>query len=620
MNLRLGLALCFSLVWTAPAVLADAGRAETIRGFVWREKGAPSYLRVRIPFPDAKPTNNGRLIAARAEDSSATLLIEKVWDDKTRGREVWILGRTSNDLPTKITVTAENRQRRVDVEWREEIDPGVVERWRDAVERFLSGLRPDSRFNAFRRYAEGRLNPNHDFSSGTSFRDAQRLARRRTQELELVTARTAIEESLQLDRLRGTGRNRNAQATVPIDTVRAVEVRSHPWKKMLNGRDPKPRSIEHFLPHDQYAFEAQSFASLLEIADWIDERGAPLVQLMEQSANDSGVKSKIETQLCLPATALSRKLGPVTIASVAATGKDPFLREGTDLTVVFELKAPPLFFANLEKNRLLARKRHKDLRRGVEHYHGHEIHSVRTPLREVSSYSVQVENYAIVSNSPVGIRRVLDAKDGRRESQASLLGRKFVRTLLPHGKGEDGFVYLSDPFIRYLVGPELRLKESRRLECSTSLSAISHSTAWRHLRGAKPAQTLEELVAENDLNPALLYCPENGEHSLLADRRGGRCSVHGHLDFLTPNAELRLDYITEEEHKAYEQFRVTYQRYWRQFFDPIAVKIEFDGHVKKFDTVILPLIDLSGYRQLSELFGGEGTQNASAGDPSEDSA
>ena len=523
---------------------------------------------------------------------------------------------TEHGAPGEVVLSIGDDSRRVALDWSQvRSDPGLRRVWRQVVEIEHQELVSAGESVAWSRFVLDRLRADAGESASGGFLEAQNRWRGRPTAFDLTTGAVAIEESLQLDRLRGTGRDRKQPSTVPLESIPGVEIRAHPWKKMLAGRDPASHPIERFLPLDQYAFEASSFRSLIELADWMDEHGSPLVELLEDRAEDSGVKARLERQLCLPASALARKLGPVVIGRVAATGSDPFLREGADLTLIFEMKAAPVFFANLEKNRALAESSHAGCQRIEETYGEYEIRGLVSPHRTISSYSAEVDGHALVSNSLVGLKASIDAHSGKRPTQADGLDRKFVRTLLPSGKGEEAFVFLSDPAIRRLVSPGLKLRESRRLECSTSLRAISYATAWRQLRGATPARELGALVASQDLPAAQLFCPDGGKYRLLDDHRRGACSVHGHLEFLTPNCEVDLTLVTEEEKIAYERFRVTYQRYWSRFFDPIGMQIDLDAErdgrkVRRIETVILPLLDMSEYRQLRDFTGGEGAQLA----------
>ena len=74
-------------------------------------------------------------------------------------------------------------------------------------------------------------------------------------------------------------------------------------------------------------------------------------------------------------------------------------------------------------------------------------------------------DFVVYSNSPAGLRRVVDAHQGRLKSLAEALDFRYMRTVFPaDAEKEDGFVFLSDPFIRQLVGPASKIKEKRRLE------------------------------------------------------------------------------------------------------------------------------------------------------------
>ena len=67
--------------------------------------------------------------------------------------------------------------------------------------------------------------------------------------------------------------------------------------------------------------------------------------------------------------------------------------------------------------------------------------------------------FVIYSNSPSGVRRVIDAHQGQRKRMADAGDFRYLRTVFPWGQGrEDGFVFLSDAFIRRLAGPASRLR------------------------------------------------------------------------------------------------------------------------------------------------------------------
>ena len=63
--------------------------------------------------------------------------------------------------------------------------------------------------------------------------------------------------------------------------------------------------------------------------------------------------------------------------------------------------------------------------------------------------------------------------------------------------------------------------------------------------------------------------------------------------------------MTPWEAQEYKQFLAEYNSYWRTYFDPIAVRIQVTPKQYRAETIILPLIDNSLYRGLSETLGGE---------------
>src|SRR6185436_3398400 len=105
-----------------------------------------------------------------------------------------------------------------------------------------------------------------------------------------------------------------------------------------------------------------------------------------------------------------------------------------------------------------------------------------TPLREVSTYRAAFGDFVVYSNSPVGLKRVIDTHQGREKSLSSSLDFQYMRIVFrADDKDEDGFAFLSDAFIRQLVGPASKIKEMRRLEALTSANMLAHGalfTAW----------------------------------------------------------------------------------------------------------------------------------------------
>src|SRR5262249_28612431 len=155
----------------------------------------------------------------------------------------------------------------------------------------------------------------------------------------------------------------------------------------------------------------------------------------------------------------------------------------------------------------------------------------------------------------------------------------YIRTLLPRGaKEEDGFVYLSDPFIRRIVSPQVKLGQFRRQLCYNHLRMIGHAALLYRTEYGKAPASLDELVrtqcTPGPFNVRELKCPSGGEYTLSADGTHGVSSVHGTALNMVPLLETPLTEVNGLEAAEYRAFVSEYNQYWRTFFDPIALRIQ----------------------------------------------
>src|SRR5262249_33674615 len=141
------------------------------------------------------------------------------------------------------------------------------------------------------------------------------------------------------------------------------------------------------------------------------------------------------------------------------------------------------FLAGLDRLVREARQKHGDaLKESKSKYLDIAIESFVTPLREVSLHRAVLGDYVFYSNSPLGLRRVLDAHKGTIKRLADARDLQYMRTIFRNDdKEEDGFLFRADAFIRQLVSPASKIKEKRRLEALTSLYMLTHGAlfhAW----------------------------------------------------------------------------------------------------------------------------------------------
>ena len=435
---------------------------------------------------------------------------------------------------------------------------------------------------------------------------------------EMTTGAAAITESLQLRRMNAPRGFFDDQARrVPIAKVAGSDIQEHPWKKMIGEKKPAPEAMAKLVPHDNYYVHFKDFASFQELGELLDQWGTNLLRTYQANSRDHRLKQRYEQQLCLKSTILGKMLGPLVINGIAITGSDPFLREGTDVAVLFDVKSKRLFLASVDGFIAEARKKHGDELKEVQAtYKNVAVESYTTPLREVSLYRASLGDVVVYANSFVGLQRIIDTHQGTLEPIGDSLDFQYMRTVFRYDDpDEDGFVFLSDAFIRRLVGPATKIKEERRLEALASLHMMTHGamfTAWD--QGVSP-ESLESLLSLCTLRPEELPMPEGPPANWHAGKLVAHSDVYNTLHFATPLIELPIDNVTDREAQGYDRFRQEYLGLWREYFDPIGMRFSLKENEVQVETYILPLIQSSAYNRLRDTTGDGTTLLAPAAIP-----
>jgi hypothetical protein len=233
------------------------------------------------------------------------------------------------------------------------------------------------------------------------------------------------------------------------------------------------------------------------------------------------------------------------------------------------------------------------------------VESFVTPLREVSLHRAAFGDYVVYSNSCAALRRVLDTRAGRRKALADSLDFQYMRTVFRRDDtDEDGFAFLSDAFIRQLVGPASKIKEKRRLEALTSLELATHGALFAAWETGKLPADHEALLEASGLRPYEIEAPEGRGVVWDGVRRVAASDVYNTLHFLTPLLELPIDKVTPQEEREYRDFRGEYLNLWRRYFDPVGMRFALRGRRVRLETYILPLIQSSEYNALRRWTGG----------------
>ncbi len=465
---------------------------------------------------------------------------------------------------------------------------------------------------------------------GLNERTRREVAAERRESVDLFnlfSGSLAVQESLQLDAMRpGSDFNREdgkqeAGRTVKIQTLTGPTVESHPWHEMLKGQKPKISVLANYVPADNYYIGFRSVSRMLDMIDGGNLFARHLYTQSGEQAFARNTEQKLRQQLAVETNPLARPFYDLVVKEIAICGSDPFVNEGSDVTLLFRFDQDLVFRTQMDAYLTAAEKSIAGVTRKEETWEGIPFVHLTSRDREVHVFSAYPEKGLHVrSNSRtafLSVLRLIGPSDKSFPSLGQSEEFAYVRTLMPaDAPDEDGLVYLSDPFIRRLVGPEVKLTELRRLRCFNNLRMIGYAAAMYATENGHDPASLKDLQDANCLpdgfntspdgtNKRRLQCSCGGEYSLSRDGRHGVCSHHGHADALIPCCEIPETSVTSSEADAYRQFVTEYSQYWRTFFDPIAIKVQATPERYRLETIVLPLINNSMYQSMAMALGGE---------------
>jgi hypothetical protein len=508
---------------------------------------------------------------------------------------------------------------------------------KDAVEALRR--RPDDGYLQYVVFQLASLAPARDKARATKELNDQfaRRPRPRVDAMNLFSGAHAVQESLQLDTLLpGSGvdapededapkdekkdddgkKAKKYTGSVPLAKLEGPTVKSHPWEKMLGDKKPATSVLSRSVPEDFYFVEFRSVSKLLEASEAARDWSGYVGTQGSAEAGDTRLDARLRRQLLLEVHPELRPLYDRVVGAVGMTGSDLFIREGSDVTVLFEVKSPLAFQGHTRVIFEQAKKEHPQAKEIAGEYLGVTYRGLVDANNSVRAYTADPRpDLHLRSNSLIALKQVLETVRGKKPdgTKTTSLGDsiefRYIRTLMPLGAAEeDGVIYFSDPFIRRMVGAHVRLVERRRMIGFNHLRIITHAAQLYATQYGKRATSLRDLesvgLTPGKFNVGPLASPFGGAYSLAADGLTGVCTVLGTTEFMTPCCELPHTDATPQEAKLYDRFVEEYSRFWRNYFDPIVVRLQVTSAKLRMETLILPLIDDTIYAGLADFLGG----------------
>lgn len=402
-------------------------------------------------------------------------------------------------------------------------------------------------------------------------------ANRNTSFFNMLGGRAAIEETLQMQNLvvRNDSQLDSSQSVI-IKQIPGVEVKAHNYDEMLGQEVGGELQMAHWAPADRFFLY---FKTPKDLSKYLDGG----VEFIHQSGTDFlgknlnyNLKEKYFARLGLDAKWVKKFLKSGLVKETAVLLPDLFLIDGTDISIVLNIP-------NLNLMQPLLKLI------GISQLNSNELTEIG---EEHKTYWYTKDQWLVISTHKSEIQGIMDLM---HSNGMGSLGKsaefRYMLTQLPLQENTNAFAYFSDPFIRRMVGPEVKIPQYRRLRERAILEMITAAALLYKKDGHTEAPSIEILAK-------LGYIPLNInlESYQLDEDLIAYSADYGHAANLSTILDLNILEASPGEAKAYKLYVDNYSRYWRQFFDPIAIRYdELPNNNYELNVYILPLIDSSIY-------------------------
>lgn len=408
-----------------------------------------------------------------------------------------------------------------------------------------------------------------------------RRGERQTSLFNVLGGRAAIRETLQLQAIGRNWSDTKATNWVDVSTLKGVEVKSHPFAEMLGDAKGGALALADVAPPDRlFAYFAKPKA-LLQMMDG----GTDFIFRGGASATGRSLEYRI-TQRYLGKLGLSERwvrslMNSGAVRELAVMLPDLFLVDGTDLTVVCRLSNPKVAAAALmvlglsSLDDIVARKADDG---------GDAFWTQRDDLLLISTQRSELERVLALVEDPSGSL-------GQSDEFRYMLSRQ------PINANTRAYAYFSDPFVRRLVGPAVKIGQLRRLQARTEMEAIAAGQLLHRADGRGATTSIEQLVE-------LGYVPrlQRVTDAILTEAGEVTSTLFGSLQHLSTLLDAPVTDVSNLEAKAYKSYVDRYNRFWRRFFDPIGVRFDqVSPREMALSVFILPLVDNSMYQGLRQV-------------------
>lgn len=334
--------------------------------------------------------------------------------------------------------------------------------------------------------------------------------------------------------------------------------------------EPEIEPIAMRVPLECFYIRCGGFDNFRWLRGTIDTWGGSIRNLVSVRGVDYGIGARIERQLALKESILSKLMGGALISDVAVLGMDTFLREGAAVGIIFQARNNMLLKAQLTRLRSGVVENSKAATLQTVTIDGKDVSLLSTPDNSVRSFYVVSGDFHLVTTSRTIATRFLETATGNKTSLGALAEFRYGRWKVPLSRNDTLFVYLSDPFFHNLISPQYRVEMTRRMRALGDIELV-HLARLAATAERAGGETIDQLVAGGFLPKTFTRRVDDSrpvlKDGLVTDSlRGGRGT------FL-PVPDVKISGVTAAEARAYDQFARFYRSQWEKM-DPVIIALK----------------------------------------------
>ena len=407
---------------------------------------------------------------------------------------------------------------------------------------------------------------------------------RSTDYFDLLGGRAAIRESVQLDLIGDPVTGASERRNIPLSNLQPVRVESHDFKELLKNSEQAVPSmpLASLVPQDRFFAWFRSVAALRDVFAGGSDQFLRFESALAVKSVEYDLEQQYMRRLGLDSGMLDQLQALGGVDDLAIIAPDLFFVDGTDLTAVVNLTSPNLTHAVLQ---LL----------GLGDA-GNERATYTLPNGSNVYWAIR-DGVLIISTSDDELTRVLELHErGGRDSLGQSDEFRYMQQQLGIASTTEAYFYFSDPFVRRLVSPGVKIAQLRRMQARAEMEMLAAGAMLYLLDGDRVVPSKRQLITS-------AYVPryfEDRDYTISEDLIV-RSASYGTIARPKSLSANPVGNVSQREADAYKTFVGNYSRYWRQFFDPIAMRLDrIDDETLEINTFILPLLDSNLYNQVQD--------------------